>query len=93
MFLAVFERYKSYSPYDIKESIRKEVKGDLEKSFLALGNVGETRLRSFVKTVKMADLQMWSLHSGVLPKQTALLCQQTQRSHEGTFTSSLPLLG
>ncbi|XP_037103587.1 annexin A2-like isoform X2 [Syngnathus acus] len=33
----VFERYKSYSPYDMKESIRKEVKGDLEKSFLALG--------------------------------------------------------
>lgn len=38
MFLTVFERYKSYSPYDIKESIRKEVKGDLERSFLTLGN-------------------------------------------------------
>lgn len=36
--LSVFERYKSYSPYDMKESIRKEVKGDLEKSFLTLGN-------------------------------------------------------
>lgn len=35
--LSVFERYKSYSPYDMKESIRKEVKGDLEKSFLTLG--------------------------------------------------------
>jgi annexin A2 len=33
----VFDRYTSYSPYDIKESIRKEVKGDLEKSFLTLG--------------------------------------------------------
>ncbi|XP_065123855.1 annexin A2b isoform X2 [Paramisgurnus dabryanus] len=32
----VFERYKRYSPYDMKESIRKEVKGDLEKSFLTL---------------------------------------------------------
>ncbi|NP_001099070.1 annexin A2b [Danio rerio] len=32
----VFERYKRYSPYDIKESIRMEVKGDLEKSFLTL---------------------------------------------------------
>ncbi|XP_061611630.1 annexin A2b isoform X3 [Phyllopteryx taeniolatus] len=32
----VFERYKSYSPYDLKESICKEVKGDLEKSFLTL---------------------------------------------------------
>lgn len=35
--VTVFERYKSYSPYDMKESIRKEVKGDLEKSFLTLG--------------------------------------------------------
>ncbi|XP_051978596.1 annexin A2-A-like [Xyrauchen texanus] len=32
----VFQRYKSYSPYDMQESIRKEVKGDLEKSFLTL---------------------------------------------------------
>uniref|UniRef100_A0A8B9L7I8 Annexin n=1 Tax=Astyanax mexicanus TaxID=7994 RepID=A0A8B9L7I8_ASTMX len=32
----VFDRYKSYSPYDMQESIRKEVKGDLEKSFLTL---------------------------------------------------------
>uniref|UniRef100_A0A3P8ZGU8 Annexin n=1 Tax=Esox lucius TaxID=8010 RepID=A0A3P8ZGU8_ESOLU len=32
----VFNRYKSYSPYDMQESIRKEVKGDLEKSFLTL---------------------------------------------------------
>ncbi|XP_023666912.1 annexin A2-B-like [Paramormyrops kingsleyae] len=32
----VFDRYKSYSPYDMKESICKEVKGDLEKSFLTL---------------------------------------------------------
>lgn len=35
---SVCDRYKSYSPYDMKESIRKEVKGDLEKSFLTLGN-------------------------------------------------------
>uniref|UniRef100_A0AAZ3Q5Q8 Annexin n=1 Tax=Oncorhynchus tshawytscha TaxID=74940 RepID=A0AAZ3Q5Q8_ONCTS len=34
----VFDRYKSYSPYDMQESIRKEVKGDLEKSFLTLGH-------------------------------------------------------
>ncbi|KAM4602465.1 annexin A2b [Polymixia lowei] len=32
----VFNRYTSYSPYDMKESIKKEVKGDLEKSFLTL---------------------------------------------------------
>ncbi|KAJ8417303.1 hypothetical protein AAFF_G00285300 [Aldrovandia affinis] len=32
----VFDKYKSYSPYDMQESIRKEVKGDLENSFLTL---------------------------------------------------------
>nr|KAF6483071.1 annexin A2 [Rousettus aegyptiacus] len=30
------ERYKSYSPYDMLESIKKEVKGDLENAFLNL---------------------------------------------------------
>ena len=35
--VSVFQKYKSYSPYDMQESIRKEVKGDLEKSFLTLG--------------------------------------------------------
>uniref|UniRef100_A0A3Q2GI34 Annexin n=1 Tax=Cyprinodon variegatus TaxID=28743 RepID=A0A3Q2GI34_CYPVA len=39
----VFERYKSYSPYDMKESIRKEVKGDMEKSFLTLVECFENR--------------------------------------------------
>lgn len=33
----VFQKYKSYSPYDMQESIIKEVKGDLQKSFLVLG--------------------------------------------------------
>ncbi|XP_054858207.1 annexin A2 [Eublepharis macularius] len=32
----VFERYKSYSPYDMEESIKKEVKGDLENAFCNL---------------------------------------------------------
>lgn len=36
-FSLVFDRYKSYSPYDMLESIRKEVKGDLENAFLNLG--------------------------------------------------------
>lgn len=35
--MLVFERYKSYSPYDMLESIKKEVKGDLENAFLNLG--------------------------------------------------------
>lgn len=33
----MFDRYKSYSPYDMLESIKKEVKGDLENAFLNLG--------------------------------------------------------
>uniref|UniRef100_A0A673CVD8 Annexin n=1 Tax=Sphaeramia orbicularis TaxID=375764 RepID=A0A673CVD8_9TELE len=32
----VFQRYKSYSPYDMQESVMKEVKGDLQRSFLVL---------------------------------------------------------
>ncbi|KAF3813415.1 hypothetical protein GH733_018566 [Mirounga leonina] len=32
----VFERYKSYSPYNMLKSIKKEVKGDLENAFLNL---------------------------------------------------------
>ncbi|KAJ0069638.1 hypothetical protein NL108_011545, partial [Boleophthalmus pectinirostris] len=35
-FVTVFDRYKSYSPYDMQESIKKEVKGDLQNSFLVL---------------------------------------------------------
>lgn len=37
--LLVFQRYKSYSPYDMQESIMKEVKGDLQRSFLVLGTL------------------------------------------------------
>uniref|UniRef100_A0ACB8F844 Annexin A2 n=1 Tax=Sphaerodactylus townsendi TaxID=933632 RepID=A0ACB8F844_9SAUR len=33
----VFERYKSHSPYDMQESIKKEVKGDLECALCNLG--------------------------------------------------------
>ncbi|XP_064192871.1 annexin A2-A-like [Anguilla rostrata] len=39
----VFERYKSYSPYNMQESIHKEVKGDLEKSFLTLVDCFENK--------------------------------------------------
>lgn len=37
----MFERYKSYSPYDMLESIKKEVKGDLEIAFVNLGKETE----------------------------------------------------
>ncbi|KAJ0001892.1 hypothetical protein NQD34_001688 [Periophthalmus magnuspinnatus] len=50
----VFERYKSYSPYDMKESIRKEVKGDLEKSFLTLVECFENRQLYFANRLNDA---------------------------------------
>ncbi|XP_068596983.1 annexin A2-like [Brachionichthys hirsutus] len=50
----VFERYKSYSPYDMKESIRKEVKGDLEKSFLTLVECFENKQLYFANRLNDA---------------------------------------
>ncbi|XP_036442829.1 annexin A2b [Colossoma macropomum] len=50
----VFERYKSYSPYDMKESIRKEVKGDLEKSFLTLVECFENKQLYFANKLNEA---------------------------------------
>uniref|UniRef100_UPI0037E80CB9 annexin A2-like n=1 Tax=Semicossyphus pulcher TaxID=241346 RepID=UPI0037E80CB9 len=50
----VFERYKSYSPYDMKESIRKEVKGDLEKSFLTLVESFQNRQLYFANRLSEA---------------------------------------
>lgn len=50
----VFERYKSYSPYDMKESIRKEVKGDLEKSFLTLVECFENKQVYFANRLNEA---------------------------------------
>lgn len=63
LLFSVFDRYKRYSPYDIKESIRKEVKGDLEKSFLTLGiyqlSVLHTSCRPTVSTLKRCAWQIW----------------------------------
>ncbi|XP_054626014.1 annexin A2-like isoform X2 [Dunckerocampus dactyliophorus] len=50
----VFERYNSYSPYDLKESIRKEVKGDLEKSFLTLVECLENKQLYFANRLNEA---------------------------------------
>ncbi|XP_061670007.1 annexin A2b [Syngnathoides biaculeatus] len=50
----VFERYKRYSPYDLKESIRKEVKGDLEKSFLTLVECLENKQMYFAERLNEA---------------------------------------
>ncbi|KAJ8412886.1 hypothetical protein AAFF_G00104680 [Aldrovandia affinis] len=50
----VFDRYKSYSPYDMQESIRKEVKGDLEKSFLTLVECFENKQLYFANRLSNA---------------------------------------
>uniref|UniRef100_A0A673YJJ4 Annexin n=1 Tax=Salmo trutta TaxID=8032 RepID=A0A673YJJ4_SALTR len=50
----VFDRYKSYSPYDMQESIRKEVKGDLEKSFLTLVECFENKQQYFANRLSEA---------------------------------------
>ncbi|XP_036391255.1 annexin A2-like [Megalops cyprinoides] len=50
----VFDRYKSYSPYDMQESIRKEVKGDLETSFLTLVQCFENKQLYFANRLNDA---------------------------------------
>ncbi|KAF3688814.1 Annexin A2 Annexin II Annexin-2 [Channa argus] len=50
----VFQRYKSYSPYDMQESIVKEVKGDLQKSFLVLVQCFENKQLFFAKRLNEA---------------------------------------
>ncbi|TRY94612.1 hypothetical protein DNTS_015814 [Danionella cerebrum] len=50
----VFQRYKSYSPYDMQESIRKEVKGDLELSFLTLVQCFENKQLYFASRLQDA---------------------------------------
>ncbi|XP_077569227.1 annexin A2-like [Stigmatopora nigra] len=50
----VFERYNSYSPFDMKESIQKEVKGDLEKSFLTLVECLENKQAYFADRLNEA---------------------------------------
>lgn len=50
----VFQKYKSYSPYDMQESITKEVKGDLQKSFLVLVQCFENKQLYFAKRLNEA---------------------------------------
>ncbi|KAJ3595949.1 hypothetical protein NHX12_002358 [Muraenolepis orangiensis] len=50
----VFQKYKSYSPYDMQESIHKEVKGDLEVSFLTLVNCLENKQLYFASRLQEA---------------------------------------
>uniref|UniRef100_G3P970 Annexin n=1 Tax=Gasterosteus aculeatus aculeatus TaxID=481459 RepID=G3P970_GASAC len=50
----VFERYKNYSPYDMQESIVKEVKGDLQKSFLVLVKCFENKQLYFASKLNEA---------------------------------------
>ncbi|CAB1448811.1 unnamed protein product [Pleuronectes platessa] len=76
----VFDRYKSYSPYDMKESIRKEVKGDLEKSFLTLDYIDE-RLTGHL-TVKLIRPGV-SPHSGVLENRQLYFANRLNEAMKG----------
>lgn len=51
--MLVFQRYKSYSPYDMQESIVKEVKGDLQKSFLVLGKYSQSVIPAVNSLINM----------------------------------------
>lgn len=50
----VFERYRTYSPYDMQESIEKEVKGDLQMSFLTLVQCFENKQLYFANRLNTA---------------------------------------
>ncbi|XP_017261744.1 annexin A2-like [Kryptolebias marmoratus] len=50
----VFERYRSYSPYDMQESIVKEVKGDLQNAFLVLVRCIENKQQYFATRLQEA---------------------------------------
>ncbi|XP_008310008.1 annexin A2-A [Cynoglossus semilaevis] len=50
----VFQRYRNYSPYDMQESITKEVKGDLQKSFLVLVQCFENKQLFFANKLNEA---------------------------------------
>ncbi|KAG7521612.1 annexin A2-like [Solea senegalensis] len=50
----VFQRYKSFSPYDMLESIKKEVKGDLQKSFTVLVECFENKQLFFANRLNEA---------------------------------------
>ncbi|XP_053491186.1 annexin A2-A isoform X1 [Ictalurus furcatus] len=70
----VFERYNSYSPYDIKESIRKEVKGDLEKSFLTLVECFENKQLYFANKLNDA-MKSKSVKDKVLTRIMVSRCE------------------
>ncbi|XP_041650525.1 annexin A2-A-like [Cheilinus undulatus] len=50
----VFDKYRSYSPYDMQESVMKEVKGDLQSSFLALVQCFENKQLYFANKLNQA---------------------------------------
>uniref|UniRef100_A0A671NL67 Annexin n=1 Tax=Sinocyclocheilus anshuiensis TaxID=1608454 RepID=A0A671NL67_9TELE len=85
----VFERYKSYSPYDMQESIRKEVKGDLEKSFLTLVQCFENKQLYFANRLQDA-MKSKGAKEKVLTRITVSRCEvdlkkirQEFRAHHG----------
>uniref|UniRef100_A0A8D3CKR2 Annexin n=1 Tax=Scophthalmus maximus TaxID=52904 RepID=A0A8D3CKR2_SCOMX len=70
----VFQRYKSYSPYDMQESIVKEVKGDLQMSFLVLVQCFENKQLYFAKRLNEA-MQSKSAKEKVVTRIVVSRCE------------------
>ncbi|KAI9531733.1 hypothetical protein NQZ68_038469 [Dissostichus eleginoides] len=85
----MFERYKSYSPYDMKESIRKEVKGDLEKSFLTLGAKEKVVTRIMVSRceVDLMKIQEDAQENSVPDHRCEYLCEHTKGDYQKALLS------
>uniref|UniRef100_A0A665TUF2 Annexin n=1 Tax=Echeneis naucrates TaxID=173247 RepID=A0A665TUF2_ECHNA len=85
----VFDRYKSYSPYDMKESIRKEVKGDLEKSFLTLGNKGAKEKVVTRIMVSRCEVDLMKIRSEFKKQHKRSLYQTIAEHTKGDYQKAL----
>ncbi|CAL8293958.1 unnamed protein product [Boreogadus saida] len=80
----VFQKYKSYSPYDMQESIRKEVKGDLEKSFLTLVDCLENKQLYFASRLNDA-MKSKGAKEKVLTRIMVSRCEVDLRKIRGEY--------
>ncbi|CAL8355971.1 unnamed protein product [Lota lota] len=82
----VFQKYKSYSPYNMQESIRKEVKGDLEMSFLTLVDCLENKQLYFASRLNDA-MKSKGAKEKVLTRIMVSRCEVDLRKIRGEFKS------
>ncbi|KAI9531736.1 hypothetical protein NQZ68_038472 [Dissostichus eleginoides] len=87
----MFERYKSYSPYDMKESIRKEVKGDLENpsSLWSKGAKEKVVTRIMVSRceVDLMKIQEDAQENSVPDHRCEYLCEHTKGDYQKALLS------